>query len=195
MVSGFSGGMRRRLDISMSLVDRPTVLFLDEPTTGLDPRSRNAMWDLIDELTAEGMTTLLTTQYLEEADRLARRDRRDRPRPGHRQGHGRRAEGPASAAAQADGRRVGDGVGIAEVAAALGELARRRRPIARSTRRVVSVAGSTGHDLAAGHAGARRRRRRRSSTSRWPVRPSTTCSSHSPATRPTDDITEAGGAK
>ena len=72
VVSGFSGGMRRRLDISMSLVARPTVLFLDEPTTGLDPRSRNAMWDLIDELTAEGMTTLLTTQYLEEADRLAK---------------------------------------------------------------------------------------------------------------------------
>ena len=71
VVSGFSGGMRRRLDISMSLVARPTVLFLDEPTTGLDPRSRNAMWDVIDELTAEGMTTLLTTQYLEEADRLA----------------------------------------------------------------------------------------------------------------------------
>jgi ABC-type multidrug transport system ATPase subunit len=65
--------MRRRLDISMSLVARPTVLFLDEPTTGLDPRSRNAMWDLIDELTADGMTTLLTTQYLDEADVLAHR--------------------------------------------------------------------------------------------------------------------------
>ncbi|MFN8051879.1 MAG: ATP-binding cassette domain-containing protein [Acidimicrobiales bacterium] len=72
VVNGFSGGMRRRLDISMSLVNRPTVLFLDEPTTGLDPRSRNAMWDMIDELTADGMTTMLTTQYLEEADRLAR---------------------------------------------------------------------------------------------------------------------------
>ena len=71
VVSGFSGGMRRRLDISMSLVARPKVLFLDEPTTGLDPRSRRALWDLIDELTAEGMTTLLTTQYLDEADRLA----------------------------------------------------------------------------------------------------------------------------
>ncbi len=55
----------------MSLIGRPSVLFLDEPTTGLDPRSRNAMWDLIDELVASGMTTLLTTQYLEEADRLA----------------------------------------------------------------------------------------------------------------------------
>ena len=67
----YSGGMRRRLDIAMSLIGRPSVLFLDEPTTGLDPRSRNAMWDLIDELVASGMTTLLTTQYLEEADRLA----------------------------------------------------------------------------------------------------------------------------
>jgi ABC-2 type transport system ATP-binding protein len=69
--STYSGGMRRRLDIAMSLIGRPSVLFLDEPTTGLDPRSRNAMWDLIDELVASGMTTLLTTQYLEEADRLA----------------------------------------------------------------------------------------------------------------------------
>jgi ABC-2 type transport system ATP-binding protein len=71
VVKGFSGGMRRRLDISMSLVAEPVVLFLDEPTTGLDPRSRLAMWDLIEELTADGMTTLLTTQYLEEADHLA----------------------------------------------------------------------------------------------------------------------------
>jgi ABC-2 type transport system ATP-binding protein len=67
----YSGGMRRRLDIAMSLIGRPSVLFLDEPTTGLDPRSRNAMWEHIDELTASGMTTLLTTQYLDEADHLA----------------------------------------------------------------------------------------------------------------------------
>ena len=73
MVQTYSGGMRRRLDIAMSLIARPSVLFLDEPTTGLDPRSRNAMWDLIDELVGEGTTTLLTTQYLEEADRLADR--------------------------------------------------------------------------------------------------------------------------
>ena len=65
--------MRRRLDIAMSLVARPSVLFLDEPTTGLDPRSRLAMWDLIAELVREGTTTLLTTQYLEEADLLADR--------------------------------------------------------------------------------------------------------------------------
>jgi len=71
VVKGFSGGMRRRLDIAMSLVARPKVLFLDEPTTGLDPRSRLGMWDLIDDLVAQGTTTLLTTQYLEEADRLA----------------------------------------------------------------------------------------------------------------------------
>jgi ABC-2 type transport system ATP-binding protein len=67
----YSGGMRRRLDIAMSLVARPSVLFLDEPSTGLDPRSRLAMWDFIAQLGDEGTTVLLTTQYLEEADRLA----------------------------------------------------------------------------------------------------------------------------
>ena len=71
VVKGFSGGMRRRIDIAMSLIARPKVLFLDEPTTGLDPVSRLGMWDLIEELVAQGTTTLLTTQYLEEADRLA----------------------------------------------------------------------------------------------------------------------------
>jgi ABC-2 type transport system ATP-binding protein len=69
-VKTYSGGMRRRLDIAMSLTGKPSILFLDEPTTGLDPRSRNTMWDLIDELVHSGVTTLLTTQYLEEADRL-----------------------------------------------------------------------------------------------------------------------------
>ncbi len=67
----YSGGMRRRLDIAMSLIGRPSVLFLDEPTTGLDPRSRLGMWDVIEELGRSGTTTLLTTQYLDEADRLA----------------------------------------------------------------------------------------------------------------------------
>lgn len=67
----YSGGMRRRLDIAMSLIGRPSVLFLDEPTTGLDPRSRLGMWDVIDELGRSGTTTVLTTQYLDEADRLA----------------------------------------------------------------------------------------------------------------------------
>ena len=67
----FSGGMQRRLDLAASLVGRPKVLFLDEPTTGLDPRSRLGMWDIIRSLVAGGTTTLLTTQYLDEADELA----------------------------------------------------------------------------------------------------------------------------
>ncbi len=69
----YSGGMRRRLDIAASLVGRPPVLFLDEPTTGLDLTSRNALWETIAQLVADGTTVLLTTQYLEEADRLAER--------------------------------------------------------------------------------------------------------------------------
>ncbi|MEU0247598.1 ATP-binding cassette domain-containing protein [Streptomyces sp. NPDC006235] len=69
--STYSGGMRRRLDLAASLIRRPEVLFLDEPTTGLDPASRNLIWDAVRELTAEGTTVLLTTQYLEEADQLA----------------------------------------------------------------------------------------------------------------------------
>ena len=70
-VKTYSGGMRRRLDLAASLVSKPRVLFLDEPTTGLDPRSRNELWDIVRELVAEGVTVLLTTQYLEEADQLA----------------------------------------------------------------------------------------------------------------------------
>ena len=70
-VDGYSGGMRRRLDIGASLLARPPVLFLDEPTTGLDPRTRNTLWEFIEELVEEGTTVLLTTQYMEEADRLA----------------------------------------------------------------------------------------------------------------------------
>jgi ABC-2 type transport system ATP-binding protein len=67
----YSGGMRRRLDLAAALVARPPVLFLDEPTTGLDPRSRLSLWEVIEGLVAEGTTVLLTTQYLDEADRLA----------------------------------------------------------------------------------------------------------------------------
>jgi ABC-2 type transport system ATP-binding protein len=69
----YSGGMTRRLDIAMTLMARPRLIFLDEPTTGLDPRSRQIMWQLIRDLVAEGVTILLTTQYLEEADQLAKR--------------------------------------------------------------------------------------------------------------------------
>ena len=72
-LSTFSGGMRRRLDLAASLITRPPLIFLDEPTTGLDPRTRNQMWETIRHLVASGVTVLLTTQYLEEADQLADR--------------------------------------------------------------------------------------------------------------------------
>ncbi|WP_329545587.1 ATP-binding cassette domain-containing protein [Streptomyces sp. NBC_01356] len=71
--AAYSGGMRRRLDIAMTLVGDPRILFLDEPTTGLDPRSRHSMWQIVRDLVADGVTVFLTTQYLEEADQLADR--------------------------------------------------------------------------------------------------------------------------
>src|SRR3954470_10979121 len=67
----YSGGMKRRLDLAMTLIGRPSVIFLDEPTTGLDPRARREMWGIVGELVADGVTILLTTQYLDEADQLA----------------------------------------------------------------------------------------------------------------------------
>jgi ABC-2 type transport system ATP-binding protein len=73
VVKGYSGGMRRRLDVAASLMARPAVLFLDEPTTGLDPASRQRVWEAVRRLLAEGVTVLLTTQYLDEADALADR--------------------------------------------------------------------------------------------------------------------------
>jgi ABC-2 type transport system ATP-binding protein len=73
MVATYSGGMRRRLDLAMTLVGDPRIIFLDEPTTGLDPRSRRGMWQIIRELVADGVTVFLTTQYLDEADQLADR--------------------------------------------------------------------------------------------------------------------------
>ncbi|WP_374582070.1 ATP-binding cassette domain-containing protein [Frankia sp. CiP3] len=71
LTKNYSGGMRRRLDLAVSLITRPSILFLDEPTTGLDPRSRSATWEMIADLVSAGTTLLLTTQYLEEADQLA----------------------------------------------------------------------------------------------------------------------------
>ncbi|MGW2520815.1 ATP-binding cassette domain-containing protein [Streptomyces sp. NPDC001617] len=73
LTSTYSGGMRRKLDLAMTLVGRPRIIFLDEPTTGLDPRSRRTMWEIVRELVAEGTTIFLTTQYLDEADQLADR--------------------------------------------------------------------------------------------------------------------------
>ncbi|HJZ09595.1 MAG TPA: ATP-binding cassette domain-containing protein [Trebonia sp.] len=73
LASTYSGGMRRKLDLAMTLVGAPRIIFLDEPTTGLDPRSRRTMWDIVRGLVADGVTIFLTTQYLEEADHLADR--------------------------------------------------------------------------------------------------------------------------
>jgi ABC-2 type transport system ATP-binding protein len=113
LVKTFSGGMRRRLDLAASLMAAPPVLFLDEPTTGLDPRSRIELWSLLGDLVRDGATLLLTTQYLEEADRLAddivvprRRARRGAGLARRAQGaHRRRAAWRSPSAAQASSKR------------------------------------------------------------------------------------------
>jgi len=94
VVKTYSGGMRRRLDLASALIGRPRLLILDEPTTGLDPRSRLGMWDVIRGLVREGVTLLLTTQYLGGGRRTGRRDRCRGPRQDHRHRHCRRAQGP-----------------------------------------------------------------------------------------------------
>ena len=91
-VRTYSGGMRRRLDLGASLVGTPRLLLLDEPTTGLDPGSRNEVWDAIREMSRAGTDILLTTQYLDEADHLAASHRDHRRGPGHRPGHAGRAQ-------------------------------------------------------------------------------------------------------
>ena len=88
LVATYSGGMRRRLDLAMTLIGDPRLIFLDEPTTGLDPRSRHTMWQIIRDLAAAGVTIFLTTQYLDEADQLA--DRIAAARPRARGGRGQR---------------------------------------------------------------------------------------------------------
>jgi ABC-2 type transport system ATP-binding protein len=129
-VGTYSGGMRRRLDLAASLVRAPEVLFLDEPTTGLDPRSRQQMWDLVGELTAGGVTVLLTTQYLEEADRLADRiaviDR------GAIVAEGTAAELKATVAGQRLDLVLGDDAGYRALDARLGERAVTRDPMVRT---------------------------------------------------------------
>ena len=120
-IKTYSGGMRRRLDVAAALVGRPPVLFLDEPTTGLDLPSRNALWGTIRDLVAEGTTVLLTTQYLEEADQLAEADRGRRRRARDRRGHAVRAQG----AARQHRDRVRDGRGARRAARGVGAA---RRP-------------------------------------------------------------------
>jgi ABC-2 type transport system ATP-binding protein len=141
----YSGGMRRRLDLGASLVGAPRLLLLDEPTTGLDPRSRSELWDAIRALVARGTDVMLTTQYLDEADHLASQiviiD------------HGRAVAQGTSAELK---RRVGGNVievharssdHLATVAAALGGLSRARPEIDTATRRVTIGVTSTGDDL------------------------------------------------
>ena len=93
-VKMYSGGMRRRLDLAASLIVSPPILFLDEPTTGLDPKGRAAMWEIISRMTKGGTTVLLTTQYIEEADQIRRSDRGDRLRTSDCGRYAGRAQGP-----------------------------------------------------------------------------------------------------
>ena len=140
-VGTYSGGMRRRLDLAACLVTRPEVLFLDEPTTGLDPRARRAMWDLLGELIADGVTAVLTTQYLEEADVLAERiavlD------GGRIVAEGQPAELKARVARERLELAFADDDALAQVAAALGP---RAVAVDRSARKVqVGTDGSAAH--------------------------------------------------
>jgi daunorubicin resistance ABC transporter ATP-binding subunit len=126
-VSTYSGGMRRRLDLGASLVGRPPVMLLDEPTTGLDPRTRQELWRTIDELRREGTTVLLTTQYLEEADRLAQRiavvDQ------GRIAAEGTAAQLKATVGVEVLAVRVADAGRAADAAAALADLAAGEAPL------------------------------------------------------------------
>jgi ABC-2 type transport system ATP-binding protein len=127
-VSTYSGGMRRRLDLGASLVGRPPVLLLDEPTTGLDPRTRQELWVIVEELRREGTTVLLTTQYLEEADRLAERiavvDR------GRIVAEGTPSELKATIGAEILVVRLAHPSAAAEAVAALADLAAHDEPLA-----------------------------------------------------------------
>jgi daunorubicin resistance ABC transporter ATP-binding subunit len=126
-VSTYSGGERRRLDLGASLTGRPPVLLLDEPTTGLDPRTRQELWTVVDELRRAGTTVLLTTQYLDEADRLAQRiavvDH------GRIVAEGTAAELKATIGAEVLAVRVADTTRTADAAAALADLSAGEEPL------------------------------------------------------------------
>jgi ABC-type multidrug transport system ATPase subunit len=125
-VSTYSGGMRRRLDLAAGLIGRPPVVLLDEPTTGLDPRSRQELWRIVDELRRDGTTVLLTTQYLDEADRLAQRiavvDR------GRIAAHGTAAELKAAVGAMILSVRLADRAAAQDASAALAGLGAAEQP-------------------------------------------------------------------
>jgi ABC-2 type transport system ATP-binding protein len=140
-VATYSGGMRRRLDLAAGLVGRPTVIFLDEPTTGLDPRSRQEMWHVIGALVADGVTVFLTTQYLDEADRLA--DRIAVMDAGRVVAEGTPEQLKARFAEQRLDLTVADAAGYDELLRYLGGRALHREPAAR----VIGVAtdGTAAH--------------------------------------------------
>ena len=156
----YSGGMRRRLDLAMGLLGDPRVVFLDEPTTGLDPRSRRAVWEIVRDLVADGVTLLLTTQYLEEADQLA--DRIGVLDAGRLVAEGTAAElkrlvpggsvrlefsgtGPLESAAAALGLPVQDAAGLALEVPGDGSVAQLKALLARLDDAAVEVAGLTVH--------------------------------------------------
>jgi len=140
-VATYSGGMRPRLDLAAGLVGRPSVIFLDEPTTGLDPRSRQAMWDVITSLVDAGTTVFLTTQYLEEADRLA--DRIAVIDGGRMVAEGTPAQLKARVADQRLDMVLADAQAFEEVARSLGD----RAIVSDASRSLVGVAtdGSAAH--------------------------------------------------
>ena len=177
----YSGGMRRRLDLAAALVYRPPVIFLDEPTTGLDPRAGFACGRRSRPASPQGTTVLLTTQYLEEADRLADQIVGDRPRQRDRRGHLGRAQGPRRRRA-ARRRRSRTTPTPSAAIAALAEIAA-DRPTLRRGRRARPGARALGRDRR-GRARASTPPASGSTTSRCAARRSTTSSSRSPATPP-----------
>ena len=181
-VRTYSGGMRRRIDIAASLVAIPEILFLDEPTTGLDPRSRNQVWELVRRIAAEGTTVLLTTQYLDEADRLAERLAVIDHGRVIAEGHQPRPQGVGRLARAAPAARERGAAGAGARAGRRGCWATASLPATDADR-----GGRAAGEPGAGGGRARRADRgtaSRSRSSRSGTRAWTRCSSRSPAAPP-----------